>query len=260
MAEKFETIQDARDFINGQLINRGFLKSGQSLSVNGESDDTKLVINTINKLLRTIRAKDDQLSEWHAKLQREQRQAPQPTVTPTVPHRVSRRSRGAMISKRNTVKRALDDDNVRRMFKVRANKLQSTVDELRDRIHRDNTKLRDADVTWQVHQDLTTPQVAATPPEDDLDDQLTLLLHRQSSQQELSAELVVFLDNVNRFTYSSAILGIAPVSLREQRQEVLDRLQSSGDHTVAPLIEFINDWYQIIDLEAEPRDRADRAE
>lgn len=253
MAEKFETLEDAREFINGQLVSRGFLKEGQSLSVNGESEDAKLVVNTIHKLLKTIRAKEAQLSEWHAKSQREQRQVvPRVVAAVPPPAAVPRRSRAPMVSKRRAVKRAVDEDGLRKQFTVRANKLQSTIEELRDRIQRDN-KYKDNDVTWRVHQDLTTP-INEVPPSSDLREQLTLLLQRQSAQQELCSELVVFLDNVNRFTYSSAILGITEVPLQEQHREVLDRLQSSSDRTIAALVEFITDWYQIIDLESEARD------
>ncbi|QLQ82137.1 hypothetical protein HG537_0G03920 [Torulaspora globosa] len=250
MAEKFETLEDAKDFINGQLVSRGFLKNGQSLSVNGEKEDAKLVVNTIHKLLKTIRAKEAQLNEWHSRSQREQRQVAAAVPPPPA---VPRQSRGPMISKRRTVTRAVDNDRVRKMFKVRANKLQSTIDELKDKIQRD--KYRDNDVTWRVHQDLTTP-VNETRSSDDLREQLTLLLQGQSAQQELCSELIIFLDNVNRFTYSSAILGITEVPLREQHSQVLDKLQNSEDQTIAAIIEFINDWYQIIEIESsEPRDR-----
>lgn len=237
MADKFETIEDARDFINGQLVGRGFLRAGQQIRASGEAEDAKLIINTMHKLLKTIRAKDDQLSEWQARELRERRRPP---VAPPaeVP---ARRSRGPVVRKR-LVKRS--DEGLRKMYQVRTNKLQATIDELRDRIQRD-AKHRDSDVTWRVHQDLTTVEATEPPPEDD---QLTPLLERLSSHQQLCAELRVFFDNVNRFTYSSSVLGITDITLKEQHQTVLDGLLATGDASMVELVEYINDWYQIIDL------------
>lgn len=241
----FETVEDAAQFINGQLLARGYLKTGNTLKIEGAADDARLVINTLHKLLKAVQAKDHQLTETQAKLHRLQKAAStQPAAaprSPTPPPReppVSKKSTPTKIAKPRT-------DALRKLYKVRLNRLQTTVDELKHRCHRDR---RSADITWHAHQDLTsqTPPRSPTP---DYQDQLTLLLRQQTQQHQFDLELHKFLANVNRFTYSCAVLGIPDIDLQSQPPHTLDTFKNGP---TSDLVEFITDWYEIVDLSRRP--------
>lgn len=237
----FETVEDATQFINGQLLARGYLKTGNSLKIDGAPDDARLVINTIHKLLKAVQSKDQQLTEAQTKLQRLQKAVPEPQPRPTTPREPPREP-----PKRPTPNKIVKnkDKSLRKLYKVRLNGLQSTIDELKDRFHRER---RSTDITWQAHQEITTqtnPQI-----QEDFSDQLTQLLARESQQYEFDKELQKFLANVNRFTYSCAVLGIPDIDLQPQPPHTFDYFKS---HEKAELVECITDWYEIVDISRRP--------
>lgn len=243
----FETLEDATQFINGQLLARGYLKTGHELNIAGAPDDARLVINTIHKLLKAVQAKDQQLTETQTKLSRLQKavsELPQPAPS-TPSKRDSFSPRELSTAKRPTPTEAKRnrDESLRKLYKVRLNGLQSTVDELKDRLHRER---RSTDLTWRVHQDITTPTSTETP---NYDEKLTELLTRESQQHDFDQELHRFLSNVNRFTYSSAVLGISDIDLKPQPPQSLEPFKKNSK---AELVEFITDWYEIVDISRRP--------
>lgn len=247
---RFENVEDAVIFINAQLLDKGYVKPDQSIKINGEVDDTKLVINTINKLLKGLNNKNQQLTDLQQRLKAAEN-TPKPCIERS-PHSPKAKliTRPSLSS--GVAAKRHSDLALRKSFKVRMNKLQSNIDELCSKLQSERDS-RSNDITWQTHHDITggTEGDVDTHTEENAiesyREQITLLLQRQATQQELQNHLLTFLDNVNRFTYSSAILGIPDMKLKEQDPTAFKQL-SQGDTTNGKLIELINDWYEIIQL------------
>lgn len=252
--EKFANVQDALDYINSHLVLKGFIKSNESVNFDGGLDiaNTKLIINTFNKMLKSIKNKNDQLYHLQSiinssemKKQRDSKEAVVPKVSPSPPPPPSR-----IITKPVKVVKSHHNvdkmSNVTRTYKVNLNRLQSTIDELRSQIQSErNRKLASKDLTWQIHQDITTHNTTSPNPSEiikEYQDQLTSLLKSQTSHEKLQSHLLKFLDNVNRYTYSTTILGIPDMELKQQDPD--DFKQFHNDE----LLELINDWYEIVKL------------
>lgn len=79
---KFESIQDATDFINAELSRRGYVRDEKIDFESGSEthlENHKLVINVINKLLTHLDALSDTLKTTQAALHRQKQVANQPS-------------------------------------------------------------------------------------------------------------------------------------------------------------------------------------
>lgn len=249
--EKFANVQDALDYINSRLVLKGFIKSNESLHFDKDVDiaNTKLIINTFNKVLKSLENKNTQLYELQSELKKQRdstKIVPKVSQSPPPPPPSSRIiTKPVKVVKLHHQK--LDKlSNVTRTYKVNLNRLQSTIDELRSQIQSErNRKLASKDLTWQIHQDITTHNPTTPNPSEiikEYQDQLSSLLKSQTTQQKLQSHLLKFLDNVNRYTYSTSILGIPDMELKQQDPD--DFKQFHNDE----LLELINDWYEIVKL------------
>ncbi|QLG74341.1 hypothetical protein HG535_0G02250 [Zygotorulaspora mrakii] len=241
---KFRSIEEAAGYVNSQLVLKGFLKHELLLKLDGTIDDNRLVVNTIHRLLRSLDDKNAQILELHARqqLQDQASQKAQPEPVEKSPRAVRKLAR---VVKPTDKSPRTDSKLLSQRYKVKVNKLESTIEELRqqlqlERNRRHNGTSHASDLTWEINQDVTAlsrnvhyTQVAK------YEEEISSLLETRDEHQELARELAQFLETVNRYTYSSVIMGVRglPPPARSPRLQ-----QLSNDD----LQELIADWYEIV--------------
>lgn len=259
--KKFDKIDDALKFINDQLSLKGYYNNDKEsvIALNGALDDNKLIINTFNKLLKDLNAKNEQLEELSVEkntikeklnntiLFNNDTKVVEQIANGTHPNKIEKRNH---VSKPTIISNTNNNPNIKKAYKVNLNKLQSTIDELRNSMH--NNTLRKGnndlkDLTWNLRSDITTFPTSTTEKSISEYIESSSVLTRYNQLTKLRLNLISFISMVNKLTYSKNILKINKLNITEENMDLLE------DHLSVDLevYELVNDYYEIIKLSNE---------
>lgn len=244
---KFSSVEDASDFINAQLVLKGFLKQDTRLQFSSDAiDDKRLIINTLNRLLKSLDDKNVQINELHA-MRPQEKPVEQPQFSKQEsPLPLGAPSRPGKVVKHPATGTHLGSELLAKRYKVKLRRLESTTDALRQQLQLERQrKYSHVDLTWQISQDLTTPRLSlGSERRNDVAtyrDKISSLLEARAHSRELEEQLVRFLETVNRYTYSMAIMGIRDLDLPTTAAQFHGLPNSE-------LGELVADWYEIVAL------------
>ncbi|AQZ13210.1 (ZYRO0D14828g) [Zygosaccharomyces parabailii] len=259
---KFSSVDEAARHVDGQLTLKGFLAAGQSLQLE-HCPDAKLVINTVHKLLTSIEEKSRQVDVLHATVD-DLKRTPKVVEVVEVPRVETRQVR---VAKPKADHKRIQQ-TVTKVFQVKLNQLQCTIDELRYQLNSERNRSRrsvEPDITWKVEE-----SIAKLPS--DMPTTREIISKYQAEVTDLRIELegalrkkqmiCKHLDTVNRYTYSWGVLDITPVEVKPtgvQEQEWSDWLNGLKDNDLE-LNELIQDWYEIVTIAKSQRATNDDAD
>ncbi|CAR28141.1 hypothetical protein ZYGR_0N06320 [Zygosaccharomyces rouxii] len=246
---KFEKIDDASKHVDEQLVLRGFLNSNQSLQLS-ESQNAKLIINTVHRLLTSLEDKNRQLENAHNTIEElkkapklvEIKESPQPS--PKVPR----------VQPIQVAKPTIKNDRTAKTFQVKLNRLQSIIDELKWQLNFERNRSRrslEPDITWNIQESIQRneePSPSSLEIVDQYRDEITQL--KMELQKFLHDRQMIsqHLDGVNRYTYSVEVLDVRPKSHSNVEKEEWSKWIEQLDKDDLELKELIQDWYEIVEI------------
>ncbi|GCE97964.1 hypothetical protein ZYGM_004219 [Zygosaccharomyces mellis] len=253
---KFESIGDASKHVDEQLILRGFLNSNQSLQLS-ESQNARLAINTVHRLLTSLEDKNRQLEGAHSTIE-ELKKAPRPVEIKETSKPAPKILRVQPVQ---VTKPATRNDRVARTFQVKLNRLQSTIDELKWQLNFERSRSRrlvEPDITWSIQGSIQKNEDLAPPSSfeviDRYRDEITQL--RVQLQEFLHDRHMIsrHLDGVNRYTYSVGVLDIRPKPHGSVDKEEWSKWMEQLERNDLELRELIQDWYEIVEIAAKVKE------
>ncbi|EDO18198.1 hypothetical protein Kpol_543p28 [Vanderwaltozyma polyspora DSM 70294] len=281
--KRFDKIEDALRYVNEQLSLKGYYTNGSDLNskkieLNGEIDDKKLVINTLSRLLNEINNKNKLLSETaqenrliKQKLNTVAKQKEandkeliklhlptQKKVTkPTVPTQQVTSANFNNNSNNSNVNNMLT-----KTYKVKLNKLQSTIDELRNKLSTNSLRRSgndDLDLTWGTNSNISIDEHDILEPEMITPDKFlesSGVLRKYNELVNLRLNLIDFISMVNKITYSKNVLNLETFEISgfiDQSSDSKDTIESKNfnpDITKndPEIYELVTDYYEILRL------------
>ncbi|CCE63757.1 hypothetical protein TPHA_0F02770 [Tetrapisispora phaffii CBS 4417] len=262
--KKYNNIDDALKYVNEQLSLKGYFDTHNGhtngpdsnmklLQLNNSIDDNKLIINTINKLLQSINTKNKQLEQINIeknnlqdRLEKEIKEKTYINEKLIQFQKNTTHNRGNIQKPVHNKKLTVAKDSkykndliaLQKYSKINVNKLQNTIDELRNSLL--STKMRKSnpgsnDLTWKIDKDITTKediQKQDTAPQEHVYKKYHDLI-------KLRLELVKFLNEVNKLTYQKNIHHFTRLNIDFIETSSID--EENSDSTKFSLKSFEND-------------------